>query len=416
MTGHIPSINNQRLLKRLDDMASIGALANGGVSRLALSDEDKAARQLLIQWMEELELNVQIDAIGNIMGMRPGKKKLPPVMIGSHLDSVGSGGRFDGPLGVLAGLETVQTLNENNIRTLRPLIIANFTNEEGVRFTPDMMGSLVYSDGYPLARALKAAAMDGRGITVGQELKRTGFSGDITPQPPPNGIHAYIELHIEQGPVLDAEKTTIAAVEGVQGISWREYNLEGAANHAGTTPMNMRRDAGYAAASICHFVRTLTRKIGGKQVATVGVMEFSPNLINVVAHSARLTVDLRNPDGEHLKKAETELDRFVRKLAEQERIDIHTRTLARFEPVVFNPSIVDLIESSARGLGLSVRRMYSGAGHDAQMMARICPTAMIFVPSKNGVSHSIHEFTEDHDIQAGANVLLRTALTLLEEK
>lgn len=414
MTDKIPVINIERLIKRIKEMGGIGTLPGGGVCRLALSDEDKAARHLLIDWMKELGLKVHVDVIGNIMGTRPGKENLPPVMTGSHLDSVGTGGLYDGPLGVLAGLEVVQTLNDNNIKTPRPLTIVNFTNEEGVRFAPDMMGSLVYAGGYSLEDALKATAMDGSGDTVGRELKRTGFAGDAPAASPKNGIHAYLELHIEQGPVLASEKISIAAVEGVQGISWREYHLEGATNHAGTTPMNMRRDAGYAAASICHFVRQLSRKIGGKQVGTVGMMELSPNLINVVANKARLTVDLRNPDDEHLKKAEAELDRFVRKLAEKEHIDIHSKTLARFEPVVFDPALVDLIESSAKNLDLSVRRMFSGAGHDAQMMARICPTAMIFVPSKDGVSHSIHEYTEPSDIEAGTNVLLRTALSLLD--
>jgi N-carbamoyl-L-amino-acid hydrolase len=416
MKDKMPKINRRRLLRRIQEMGKLGALQGGGVCRLALSDEDKAARELLVQWMLELDLDVRIDAIGNIMGTRPGKddKDDPaPVMTGSHLDSVATGGLYDGPLGVLAGLEAVETLNENNIQTQRPLTVVNFTNEEGVRFTPDMMGSLVFAGGYPLAEALAAEAMDGSGATVGEELSRTGFAGDVPVGPGGGHVHAYLELHIEQGPALVSESVNIAAVEGVQGISWREYTIEGATNHAGTTPMSMRRDAGYAAASICHFVRRLALKMGGKQVGTVGLMELSPNLINVVANKARLTVDLRNPDEDQLKKAEAELDRFVRKLAEQENITIRGKTLARFEPVVFDPAVVDIVESSAANLGLSVRRMYSGAGHDAQMMARICPTAMIFVPSAHGVSHSIHEFSEPSHIEAGANVLLHTLLPLL---
>jgi N-carbamoyl-L-amino-acid hydrolase len=402
------SIDGARLLARLDQLAAIGPIAGGGCCRLALTDADKAGRDQVVAWMRELGLEVSVDRIGNVFGLRRGREDLPPVMTGSHIDTVRTGGRYDGNLGVLGGLEVVATLDAAGIATRRPLVIAFFTNEEGARFAPDMMGSLVYAGGLSLDAALATAAIDGP--TVGAELERIGYAGDA-----PLGLHrphAYVELHIEQGPVLDAEGIGIGAVADLQGISWQRIAITGQSNHAGTTPMRLRHDAGYCAAAIAVFLRRLATEMGGAQVCTAGRIELVPNLINVIAARATITADLRNTDEALLKEAEARLAAFLVTLRRDEGVTIETERLARFEPVVFDAGLVADIEGVARELGLSCRRMTSGAGHDAQMLARICPSAMIFVPSVKGISHNPAEHTAPEDLVAGTNVLLHTLVKL----
>lgn len=403
-------INWPRLRHRLDRLAEVGAAENGACCRLALTDEDKAGRDLVVGWMRDLGLGVSVDAVGNILGLRKGHEDGPPVMSGSHIDTVRTGGRYDGNYGVLGALEVIETLNEAGIVTRRPLAVGVFTNEEGARFQPDMLGSLVYAGGMPLDEALDSRAIDG--ARLGDELARIGYAGAAAPGAVTP--HAFLELHIEQGPVLDAEGVTIGAVADLQGISWQELRITGQSNHAGTTPMRLRRDAGYAAAAIAGFVRRLAGEIGGNQVGTVGAIELHPNLINVIAARARLTVDLRNTDEKALQEAERRLAEFLEDLARAETVEIESRRLARFEPVMFDARIVEVVEKTASDLGLSRRRMTSGAGHDAQMMARLCPTAMIFVPSVKGISHNPAEHTEPADLEAGANVLLQSLLALAE--
>jgi beta-ureidopropionase / N-carbamoyl-L-amino-acid hydrolase len=403
-------INRQRLVSRLEQLGEIGALPGGGCCRLALTEEDRMGRERVIGWMRELGLEVSSDAMGNVFGLRPGTEPGPPVMTGSHIDTVRTGGIYDGNLGVLGGLEVVETLNEAGIVTRRPLCVAFFTNEEGARFAPDMMGSLVYVGGMPLEEALATEGIDGE--RVGECLERIGARGDAPVGNPE--VHAFVELHIEQGPILEESGIAIGAVEKVQGISWQELRFTGTSNHAGTTPMRLRHDAGYAAMATGTFVRELANRIGGDQVGTVGALEIQPNLVNVVANQAHLTVDLRNTDNERLKQAENELAAFVEQLAEREGIEVKHRTLARFDPVTFDPDMVARVEASAKALGHSVMRMPSGAGHDAQMLARVCPTAMIFVPSADGISHNINEYTAPEELEAGVNVLLRVLLDLAE--
>jgi beta-ureidopropionase / N-carbamoyl-L-amino-acid hydrolase len=404
-------LDERHLLGTLDELAAVGAIEGGGSARLALTDEDKAGRDLVVGWMKALELDVKIDAIGNVIGVRAGREALPPVMTGSHIDTVRTGGRYDGNYGVLAGLEVVRALNEAGITTRRPIAVAFFTNEEGARFQPDMMGSLVYAGGLGLNEAYAAADKDGS--SVGDELRRIGYLGPAKPgalRP-----HAFVELHIEQGPILDEEKVQIGVVESVQGISWTEYTVAGVSNHAGTTPMRLRRDAGYLAASVNVFTRKLAWEMGGHQVATVGALALRPNLINVVPNRAVFTVDLRNTDEAKLKEAEAQLAAHIAEVAKAERVDVEAKVLARFEPVMFDARLVDRVEHHARALSLSTRRMPSGAGHDAQMMQRICPTAMIFVPSVAGLSHNVKEHTEAADLAAGAQVLANLLLELAEE-
>ncbi len=397
-----------RLAARLDALGEIGSTGDGGCARLALTDADKEGRDLVVSWMEELGLRIDIDGVGNVVGTWPPDATEPPVMTGSHIDTVRTGGRYDGNLGVLAGLEAVETIITSGVELAHPLSVAFFTNEEGSRFAPDMFGSLVYVGGLPLEEALDTVAVDG--AVAGDELERIGYVGPMpSPARPPR---TFVELHIEQGPVLEAEGATIGAVTGVQGISWQELTITGQSNHAGTTPMALRHDPSFAAASVTTFVRALATELGPPQVATVGRVELHPNLVNVVPARATLTVDLRNTDEAVLQEAEVRLAAHCEALAASEGVTIEARTLARFEPVAFAPDMVDRVERIARGHGHRVRRLPSGAGHDAQMLARVCPTSMIFTPSIAGISHNPAERTAPADLEAGANVLLATLAEL----
>ena len=402
------SISYPRLRARLDALAEIGAIDDGGCARLALTDEDRLGRDLVVSWMRDLGLRVDVDEIGNVVGTWPVDSTDAPVMTGSHIDTVATGGRFDGTLGVLAGIEVLETIITAGVELARPLAVAFFTDEEGSRFAPDMLGSLVFAGGMPLEDALAIRGFDG--AMLGEELLRIGYAG---PQPcPARPPHAYVELHIEQGPVLEAEAVTIGAVTGVQGISWTELSIAGQSNHAGTTPMSMRHDAGYAAAAIAAFVRGLATEMGPPQVATVGRINMHPNLVNVVAARATLTVDLRNTDDALVTESERRLAVFCAELAQREGVTIEARSLARFAPVDFDAAVIALVEEVARARGLSTKRMPSGAGHDAQMLARMCPAGMVFVPSVRGISHNPAELTSDADLEAGANVLLHVLLRL----
>ena len=406
-------VDGPRLQQRLAALAEIGSIPDtAGAARLALTDEDRAGRDLVVGWMRELGLTVSIDAIGNVVALRPGREDLPPVMTGSHIDTVRTGGRYDGNLGVLAGLEVLETLEQHGVTTRRPLAVAFFTNEEGARFAPDMLGSLVYAGGLSVEDAYDVIGIDGS--RLGDELARIGYVGSAPcPGPAP---HAFVELHIEQGPVLEEQDTTIGVVTGVQGISWTEITIEGQSNHAGTTPMRLRRVAGYVAAEVAVFARRLAAELGDPQVATVGAIDLHPNLVNVVAARATLTVDLRNTDDDVLREAERRLQVRLDELAQQEGVSISTRTLSRFDPVDFEDRLLDLVEQTAKEQGHSTRRMPSGAGHDAQMLARLCPTAMIFTPSRNGISHNPAEHTDPEQIAAGADVLCQVLLRLAEEE
>ena len=399
-------VNGDRLLARLGALAAIGAIEGGGSCRLALTDEDKAGRDLVVSWFRQLDLDVRIDAIGNVIAQWGGGGA--PVMMGSHIDTVRTGGRYDGNLGVLAGLEVIESLMESGEGLRRPLAVAFFTDEEGSRFAPDMLGSLTYAGGLTVEAAHDIVAIDG--ARVGDELARIGYLGaHPCPGPPP---HAYVELHIEQGPVLEDRGIDIGVVEGVQGISWQELVITGQSNHAGTTPMALRHDAGYAAAAVATFVRDLAKGMGPSQVATVGSIRVHPDLINVVPGWSTITVDLRNTDATALNQAEEHLALFSRQLAADEGVRIAARSLARFAPVDFDPGVVALVEGAAAGLGFSTLRMPSGAGHDAQMLARVCPAGMVFVPSVGGISHNPAEYTAPADVVAGADVLLQVVARL----
>ena len=400
-------INSRRLHERINALAEISPIDGGGNCRLALTDEDKDGRDLVVAWMRELELEITIDAIGNIIGTwNVGSGQA--VMSGSHIDTVRTGGRFDGCYGVLAALEVIETCKNANVLPPRPLSVGIFTDEEGARFAPDMLGSLVYVGGMSTEQALDVVAIDG--AKLGDELVRIGYAG---PAPCPGVVpHAFVELHIEQGPMLEANRVRIGAVTSVQGISWQEVIVLGQSNHAGTTPMSLRHDPAYVAAEITVFLRNLAKDLGGDQVCTVGKIDLHPNLTNVVPARATLTLDVRNTDEKILQIAESKIKDFLSQIAVSEGVEIKTRQLARFEPVIFDDSVIDLVESIAKEQNNSVQRMPSGAGHDAQMLARVCPAGMIFVPSVKGISHNAAEFTDEADLNAGANILLHTMLAL----
>ena len=404
-------INGERLLRRIWDLAEIGPIPGGGNNRLALTDADKEGRDLVVTWMRDLGLDVSIDSIGNVVAVQADVGQGPPVMMGSHIDTVATGGKYDGNLGVLAALEVIETAIESGVELERPLAAAFFTNEEGSRFPPDMMGSLCYTGGLTVEEAMSTTDADG--ASVGDELDRIGYRGPVPcPGPAP---YAFVELHIEQGPVLERDGMRIGAVTGVQGISWTEVNITGQSNHAGTTPMSMRRDAGLAAGELVVAVRRIAAEMGGTQVGTVGALRLHPDLVNVVAARAQLIIDLRNTDDDDLQSAERRLLAEVKRIADSEDVEIDTKWVARFEPVVFDPRVVELVESTASAMGLSVRRMPSGAGHDAQILAEVCPAGMVFVPSVKGISHNPAEYTDPDDLVAGANVLLNTVVALARD-
>ena len=400
-------ISQDRLMGRLNDLAKVGPIDGGGSCRLALTDDDRDGRDLIVAWMRDLGLEISIDGVGNIVGTwNVGSGSA--VMTGSHIDTVRTGGRFDGNLGVLAGLEVIETLMTAGLQPARPFSVGVFTNEEGARFQPDMLGALVYVGGLSLETALDTIAIDG--AVLGAELQRIGYDGSA---PCPSvAPHAFVELHIEQGPRLEAEGVQIGAVTGVQGISWQEVTIMGQSNHAGTTPMSLRHDPAYIAAEITVFLRQIAQEYGGNQVCTVGKIDLQPNLINVVPKSATLTLDVRNTDENILQEVELKIAQKIKQLSETEGVRVSSRVLARFEPVQFDERLIDLVETLAKTHNRSVMRMPSGAGHDAQMLARVCPTSMIFTPSVEGISHNPAEFTSTDDLVAGTNILMDTMWAL----
>ncbi len=398
------SVNAERLVARIRDLGAIGRDTDGRLTRLAASETEKAGRDQFCAWVRNAGLEIAIDRIGNIFGIWHSNENRheAPVLIGSHIDTVINAGIYDGCYGVLSGLEVIETLKTEGFAPSRPIAVAVFTNEEGVRYAPDMMGSLVYAGGLPVEKALAAVGTDG--TMLGEELQRIGYAGSEEPgflKP-----SAYVELHIEQGPVLEREGVSIGAVENLQGISWQRVTIDGVANHAGTTPMSMRRDAGHAAARVITFLHDRATASNTPTVATVGCINFEPNAVNVIPSRATFTVDLRDPDEDRLKAEEAALAGYLTELAAAGGLTITAERLARFEPVTFDKHIVELIEATAGRRGLTSKRMTSGAGHDAQMIARIAPSAMIFVPSIGGISHNPREYTPDADLIAGANILL----------
>jgi beta-ureidopropionase / N-carbamoyl-L-amino-acid hydrolase len=401
-------INRSRLNESMETLGRIGETPNGGLTRLALSDHDRRGRDLLAEWMRQAGLEVRIDQMGNMFGLRPGQETLPPVMMGSHADSVPTGGKYDGQLGVLCALEAIRALNDLNVRTRHPVGMIVFTNEEGARFQPAMLGSGVMAGKIPLEDAYNARDRDG--LRFGDELERIGYLGAEPCLPRP--FRAYLELHIEQGPILEEGHIPVGIVEGIVAISWSRLTLRGVQDHAGPTPMRIRHDALVAAAEVVRGVREIPRRIGGDMVATVGRLEVWPNIPNAIPGRVDLSIDIRDPNEAHLDRAIGLVERIVRHAAKREGVTYELEHYWRVPRTPFDPDVVSTVEAAAQSLACRRRRILSGAGHDAQYMAAICPTGMVFVPSRGGRSHCEEEFTPMDDIEHGANTLLLAAASL----
>jgi beta-ureidopropionase / N-carbamoyl-L-amino-acid hydrolase len=400
-------IDGERLWCSLMQMAEIGATARGGCNRQALTDADRAGRDRFVAWAREIGCSVSIDQVGNLFAARQGRDaSLAPVLIGSHLDTQATGGRFDGVYGVMAGLEVLRSLNQHGIVTGRTIEVASWTNEEGCRFAPAMLGSGVVSGTYTLEYAYARADKAGR--TLRDELERIGYLGTMPALPRP--FSAMFEAHIEQGPILENAGTQIGVVTGIQGAYWIDVTLDGVACHAGPTPMELRRDPWRAACPIIEGAFQLAAQHAPWGRATVGDIKVSPGSRNTVPERIVVSVDLRHPDSDVLEQMLVSFGCLVREAAQSRDIAERVEKVWHMPPTAFDPQLIDSIESCARALGLSHRRMVSGAGHDSLHTAQFAPTAMIFVPCAGGLSHNEAEQATPADLTAGANVLLQAVL------
>jgi len=400
-------VNRERLWSSLTSVAAIGATTGGGCNRQALTDEDKAGRDLFVSWAKALGCSITVDEVGNIFARRPGTDTaLPPVLMGSHLDTQPTGGSFDGVYGVMAGLEVLRTLAEHNIVTRRSIEVACWTSEEGCRFTPAMLGSGVVAGVY--ARDYAYGRTDKSGRTFLSELERIGYRGAAPARRRP--FHAMFEAHIEQGPILDSSGTTIGVVTGIQGAYWLDVTLEGVACQAGPTPMEMRRDPWRAACPIIDGAFALAAQNAPWGRATIGDVKVLPGSRNTVPERLVISVDLRHPQKAVLDEMVALFRSLVDSVAERHDIQAAIEQVWRMPPTSFDPRLVDLVEAAAGDLGLSWRRMVSGAGHDSLHTAQYAPTTMIFVPDTGGLSHNESEEASPADFVAGANVLLHAVL------
>lgn len=400
-------VDGARLWQSLMDLAQIGATPKGGVCRLALTDLDRQGRDLFVQWAKEAGCTLRVDAIGNIFARRAGTDdSLPPVMTGSHIDTQPTGGKFDGNYGVLAGIEVLRTLNARGIHTRAPLEVAVWTNEEGSRFVPVMMGSGVFAQAFTLEHAL--AQKDAAGVSVAEALQAIGYNGPAGPAAHPVG--AYFEAHIEQGPVLEKHNKVIGVVQAALGQRWYDVTITGMEAHAGPTPMEMRQDALLAASDLIAAVNRIAtdRKPHGR--GTVGQLGVYPNSRNVIPGSVSMTVDLRAPDDAMLSDMDAALQAVCAEIGTARKVGIQVQQVVYFPPQPFTPVLVASIRQQAAALGYSAMDVVSGAGHDAVYVARLAPTAMIFVPCDNGISHNEIENADPAHLEAGCNVLLHAML------
>lgn len=407
------SINPERLNDLLDEFAQIGKTANGGVTRLALSDLDKVARDLFIEKAKSAGFGIKIDAIGNIFVRRDGQNPhLSPVLMGSHGDSQPKGGRFDGIYGVLAGLEVLLSLNDQNVTTERPIDLVMWTNEEGARFAPAMMGAAVFTGKMSLEEAL--ARTDREGLSVGAELARIGYVGqdDFSDYQ----IHAALEVHIEQGPILENHGNTIGVVTGALGQRWYEVEFTGLASHAGTTPMDMRQDAGLGMAHAMVALNQLGMgevSAGGR--VTVGVTKLGPGSPNVIPASAWFTLEVRHPSADALARIDAEIGVLMNEIAQAHRLSVSVKPILSFTPLAFDERCIQVVREVTQALGYAHEDMVSGAGHDSCHLSHIAPTAMIFIPCINGLSHNEAEDITPEWSAAGADVLAHSILRLANE-
>ena len=400
-------INGTRLYSSLQQLATIGATPKGGVCRLALTELDRQGRDLVVAWAQEAGLQVTVDQIGNIFLRRPGRDQtLAPIMTGSHIDTQPTGGKYDGNYGVLAGLEVVRTLNDHGVQTDAPIEVAVWTNEEGSRFVPVMMGSGVFAGAFSLEQAYAARDVDGK--SVREELARIGYIGPQVPGQHPVG--AYFEAHIEQGPVLEDAGVTIGVVHGVLGIRWFDCTVTGMEAHAGPTPMGLRRDALQGAARIMQEVVACAQRHGPHGRGTVGMVQVFPNSRNVIPGRVKFSIDLRNASDARVDQMAQEVLGFAHSIGAEHGLQVHLEPVSSYPAQQFDASCVEAVRDAAQALGYSHMPAVSGAGHDAVYAARLAPTSMIFIPCKDGISHNeIEDASADH-LEAGCNVLLQVML------
>ena len=403
----IPAIDGERLWSTLMEMARFGATPKGGVCRLTLTDEDKAARDLFSHWCAEAGCGVTVDKMGNVFARRSGRNDaVAPVVMGSHLDSQPTGGKFDGAYGVLAGLEVIRTLNDHAIETEAPIEVVSWTNEEGSRFQPPMVGSGVFAGAFDLEESL--AAKDLEGNTLGGELARIGYAGSV--EVGERSVAAYFEPHIEQGPILEAEEKVIGVVTGAQGQRWYEATVTGQEAHAGPPPMDVRRDALVGAARMIGEVRRVGVDHAPDGRSTVGFVTVHPNSRNVVPGSVFFSVDLRHPDDGALTAMDEALREACSAVALDEGLEINLEETLYFPAHPFDADCVRAVREGAKTLGYAHRDIISGAGHDAVYLSRVAPAGMIFVPCEGGISHAEIEYAKPEDLAAGCNVLLHAVL------
>lgn len=397
-------INRDRLWQSLMDLAKLGATPKGGVCRLALTDLDRKARDLFVQWCEEAGCTVSVDGIGNIFARRPGRNPdLPPVMTGSHIDTQPTGGKFDGCFGVLAGVEVLRTLNDLKLETEAPLEVVVWTNEEGSRFPPCMMGSGVFAEKFSLADTL--AKVDVDGISVGDALNAIGYAG--TRAESGHKVGAYFEAHIEQGPILEDEKKTIGVVLGALGQKWFDLKLRGVEAHAGPTPMHLRKDALVGAAAVVAAVNAAALEHQPHACGTVGCLQAYPGSRNVIPGEVRMTLDFRHLEPARLDSMIAQVRKVIDATCDKHGLSFELEPTADFPPLYFDQGCVDAVRDAANGLGLSHMDIVSGAGHDAIFVAELGPAGMIFVPCEGGISHNEIENAAPDDLAAGCAVLLR---------
>ncbi len=402
-------INGDRLWNSLMDLAKLGATEKGGVCRIALTDLDRQGRDLFTRWAREAGCEVRVDQIGNIFARRAGRDNtLPPVVTGSHIDTQPTGGKFDGNYGVLAGLEVIRSLNDAKIVTEAPLEIAVWTNEEGSRFVPVMMGSGVFVDAFTLEHAL--AQRDTEGISVAEALASIGYAGSAPASAAASPVGAYFEAHIEQGPVLEANERVIGVVEGALGQRWYDVVVQGMEAHAGPTPMELRKDALLAASELVIEVNRIALAHAPHARGTVGWIDNYPNSRNVIPGRVKLSVDLRAADDVVLSAMDAELKEAVQRIAAKGKVEATVEQVVYFPPQPFTPTLVSAIREAAQAQGMTWMNVISGAGHDAVYLARVCPTAMIFVPCLDGISHNEIEDAQPDHLEAGCNVLLQAML------
>jgi N-carbamoyl-L-amino-acid hydrolase len=396
------NINGTRLVERLHNMAKIGKTSKNGVHRLALTEEDKAARNLFVLWLKDLRLDVRVDDFGNIFGRKEGKlSHLPPVVIGSHLDSVPNGGKFDGTLGVLAALEVIQTLTEEDAQHDYPIEIAMFTNEEGARYATPMLGSGGMTGVFEQEYVYQMK--DEQGLRFIDELKKINYHGDKEHRL--QKIKCFVELHIEQGPVLIENKVSVGIVKGIQGLSWHKVTFIGESDHAGTTPMNQRKDAFVSAIKAMYLLHHWVKDLGDETAITFGKCSVNPNVINVIPRQVSFSIDVRHPDEETLIKRIGKLKEIILNISTDDDVESQIEDISLMQPVQFSERLVRELENLSRIAGFSSYKMYSGAGHDAMYMNRLGETVMIFVPSLKGKSHCEEEESCLEDIYQTVEVL-----------